>query len=66
MEGDTTMSIGIISIITFVVWFLAIQEFAKPEKIQSNRKIITLTTTGSLLTIVLTISLFQNFQNFNF
>nr|WP_026672133.1 hypothetical protein [Alkalihalobacterium bogoriense] len=60
------MSIGIISIITFVVWFLAIQEFAKPEKNQSNRKIITLTSTGSLLTLVLSISLFHNLQNLNF
>ncbi len=56
------MSMGIISLITFVIWFVAIQEFLKPEKNQSNRKIITLTSAGSLLTLVLTISLFQNFN----
>lgn len=54
------MSMGIISLITIGVWFVAIQEFLKPEKKQSNRKIITLTSSGSLLTLVLTVSLFQN------
>ncbi|MFD2627556.1 hypothetical protein [Oceanobacillus kapialis] len=54
------MSMGIISLITIGVWFVAIQEFLKPEKKQSNRKIIILTSSGSLLTLVLTISLFQN------
>ncbi|MEM5001241.1 hypothetical protein [Priestia megaterium] len=53
------MSMGILSLITFVVWFAAIQEFLKPEKNQSNRKIMMLTSAGSLLTLVLTISLFQ-------
>lgn len=56
------MSLGIISLITFVIWFVAIQEILKPKKDQSNRKIITLTSAGSLLTLVLTISLFQNFN----
>ncbi|MDO6848001.1 hypothetical protein Q4S57_08575 [Priestia megaterium] len=53
------MSMGIIPLITFVIWFVAIQEFLKPEKNQSNRKIMILTSAGSLLTLVLTISLFQ-------
>lgn len=50
----------IIILLTFFIWFSSIQEFLKPEKNQSNRKIISLTTAGSLLTLVLTISLFQN------
>ena len=55
------MSINIISLTAFIIWFVAIKEFLKPEKEQSNRKIITLTSVGSLLTLVLTISLFQRF-----
>ncbi len=59
MNGDARMSMGILSLITFVIWFVVIQEFLKPEKNQSNRKIMMLTSAGSLLTLVLTISLFQ-------
>lgn len=58
-NGDARMSMGILSLITFVIWFVAIQEFLKPEKNQSNRKIMMLTSAGSLLTLALTISLFQ-------
>lgn len=54
------MAMSIISLTAFVIWFLAIQEFLKPEKKQSNRKIITLTSAGTLLTLVSTVSLFQN------
>lgn len=54
------MSMGIISLTAFLIWFLQIQEFLKPEKKQSNRKIITLTTAGTILTIILTVSLFEN------
>ncbi|KOP75621.1 hypothetical protein [Priestia megaterium] len=43
------MSMGILSLITFVIWFVAIQEFLKPEKNQSNRKIMMLTSAGSFL-----------------
>lgn len=59
MNGDARMPMGILSLITFVIWFVVIQEFLKPEKNQSNRKIMMLTSAGSLLTLVLTISLFQ-------
>ncbi|MBT2286498.1 hypothetical protein J7E78_23510 [Paenibacillus polymyxa] len=51
---------GIISVIAIAVWFVAIQEFLKPERKQSNRKIVVFTSAGSLLTLVLTFSLFQN------
>ena len=54
------MTIGIIALISMAIWFVAIQEFLKPEKTQSNQKIIILTSAGSLLTLVLTISLFQD------
>lgn len=55
------MTIGIIALITMAIWFVAIQELLKPEKTQSNQKIITLTSAGTLLTLVLTISLVQDF-----
>ena len=54
------MGINIVTLIAFIIWYLAIQEFLKPEKKQSNRKIITLTSVGTLLTLVSTVSLFQN------
>ncbi|RCW64543.1 hypothetical protein [Saliterribacillus persicus] len=56
------MYIGIIALITSAIWFVAIQEFFKPEKNQSNRKIITLTSAGSLLTLALIVYLFQKFN----
>ena len=52
----------IIILLTFFIWFSSIQEFLKPEKTQSNQKIITLTSAGTLLTLVLTISLLQDFN----
>lgn len=54
------MTILIIALITMAIWFFAIQEFLKPKKTQSNQKIIILTSAGTLLTLVLTFSLFQD------
>lgn len=54
------MTIGIIAFLSFAIWYVAIQEFLKPEKNQDNRKIITLTSAGTLLTVILTFSLFQD------
>ncbi|MBM7578173.1 hypothetical protein JOD21_000830 [Jeotgalibacillus terrae] len=54
------MPTGIIALIASAIWIVLILEFLKPEKTHNNRKIITLTSAGSLLTLVLTISLFQN------
>lgn len=56
------MTIGVIALLSFAVWYVAIKELSKPEKNQSSRKIITLTSSGTLLTLILTISLFQNFN----
>lgn len=55
------MSIIIISIVFAFIWIAAIYELIKPLKEQNNRKIITLTSFGTLSTLIITISLFQNF-----
>ncbi|CAN7528010.1 hypothetical protein [Rossellomorea sp. LjRoot5] len=54
------MSTGIIALLTTVTWLVAIHEFQKPERHQNNRIIIISTASGSLLTLILTISLFQS------
>lgn len=55
------MSMIIISIVSAFIWIAAIYELIKPLKEQNNRKIITLTSFGTLSTLIITISLFQNF-----
>lgn len=54
------MVMSIITIATAFIWIAAIYELIKPSKEQNNRKIITLTSFGTLSTLVITISLFQN------
>jgi hypothetical protein len=54
------MSTGIMALLTTLIWLVAIQEFQKPERKQNNRIIILSTAAGSMLTLVLTISLFQS------
>lgn len=43
-----------------VIWIFQSQELMKPANKQNGRKIVTLTAAGSLLTLILTISLFQS------
>ncbi|UXH46344.1 hypothetical protein N5C46_09990 [Rossellomorea vietnamensis] len=54
------MSTGIMALLTTLIWLVAIHEFQKPERKQNNRIIILSTAARSLLTLVLTISLFQS------
>ncbi|MCR8848064.1 hypothetical protein NQ095_06565 [Rossellomorea sp. SC111] len=54
------MSTGILSLLTTLIWLAAIQEFLKPDNNQSNRKIMIFTSAGTVLTLVLTVSLFQS------
>ncbi|BDH60454.1 hypothetical protein MTP04_05840 [Lysinibacillus sp. PLM2] len=55
------MFIGILALLTIVVWYIQINELIKPEEKKDNRKVIILTAFGCILTIVLTVNLFQNF-----
>lgn len=59
------MAMSIIAIASTLIWIGAIYEIIKPAKEQSIRKIITLTSFGSLSTVIITISLFQNLPIFN-
>jgi hypothetical protein len=54
------MYMSIITLASVLIWGTAINELSKPSKKQSVRKIISLTSLGSLSTLVITISLFQN------
>ncbi|KAB8136750.1 hypothetical protein F9U64_09575 [Gracilibacillus oryzae] len=50
----------LIAMATIVIWIAQSRELMKPSKEQSGKTIVTLTSAGSLLTLVLTISLFQS------
>lgn len=53
------MIIGIISIAATVIWIALTYELIKSSKKQNGRKIFLLTSSGTLLTMVLTVSLIQ-------
>ncbi len=55
------MSMSILALVSILLWGAVTHELSKPSKKQNNRKIITLTSLGSLSTLVITISLIQNF-----
>lgn len=59
------MAMSIIAIASAFIWIAAINEIIKPSKEQNNRKIITLTSFGTLSTLIITISLFQSLLLFH-
>ncbi|MFD2656952.1 hypothetical protein [Gracilibacillus thailandensis] len=59
------MTMGIIAIASTFMWIAAIHELIKPSKEQNNRKIITLTSFGTLSTLIVTLSLLQSFPLFH-
>lgn len=58
------MSEMAISIATMLIWIAVSREAVKPSKEVNWRKTITLMSAGSLFTLVLTISRFQNIPFF--
>lgn len=54
------MYMSIIILASMLLWGAVIHELNKPSKMQSTRKIVSLTSLGSLSTLVITISFFQN------
>ncbi len=60
-KGSIDMYLSIIILASLLLWGAVIHELSKPSKKQSARKIVSLTSLGSLSTLVITISLFQNF-----
>ncbi|MCU5106420.1 hypothetical protein OCA21_11295 [Bacillus cereus] len=59
------MSINIISIVSIILWIVLITELIKPSKEQNGRKIVMLLTTGSVSTLILTVSFIQNISFWN-
>ena len=53
------MNLTIVPILSIIVWYFAIKELSKSEHKQNIRRVIILTAAGTLLTSVLTVSLFQ-------
>ncbi|MCY8467010.1 hypothetical protein [Bacillus atrophaeus] len=62
----STDIISIVAIVSIVIWSAVSRELVKSskenDKVKNGRKIITLMSAGALLTLLLTISLFQNIQ----
>lgn len=56
----STDVITIVAIFSIVMWIAVSQETVKPSKKINRQKMITLLTAGSLSTLILTFSLFQN------
>lgn len=52
--------ISIVFIVSIVIWMVVSQEAVKPSKEINWKKMITLLSVGTLLTLVITISLFQS------
>ncbi|MBD8027698.1 hypothetical protein ACH0B5_14735 [Ureibacillus sp. 179-F W5.1 NHS] len=56
----STNVITIVAIVSIVLWIAVSRELTKSSKEKNGRRIITLMSAGSLSTLILTISLFQN------
>ncbi len=59
------MTMTLIIIASMFIWIVAINELIKPSKKQDDRKIIILTSFGTLSTLIITVSLFQSVPLFN-
>ncbi|XKB99592.1 hypothetical protein AB3U99_10985 [Niallia sp. JL1B1071] len=61
------MLLLLIAIVSIVIWSTLSRELVKSSEVKNNqknrRKVITLMSAGTLSTIILTISLFQNLQS---
>lgn len=59
------MTMTLIIIASMFIWIVAINELIKPSKKQNDRKIIILTSFGTLSTLTITVSLFQSLPFFS-
>lgn len=61
------MLLLLIAIVSIVIWSTLSRELVKSSEVKNKqknrRKVITLMSAGTLSTIILTISLFQNLQS---
>ncbi|MGE7765587.1 hypothetical protein [Peribacillus sp. NPDC096540] len=60
----STTAITIVSIFSAVIWIAVSREVVKPTKMINRQKMITLLSAGTLSTLIITISLFQNLSFF--
>lgn len=56
----STEIIGLLAIVTSIIWVTMTNELMKSSETQNGRKIVTLMTAGTLFTSILTVSLFQS------
>ncbi|QII49312.1 hypothetical protein G3M81_11420 [Bacillus paralicheniformis] len=61
----STSVVTIIAIFSVVIWIAVSREVVKPTKMINRRKMITLLSAGTLSTLIITISLFQNLSFFH-
>ncbi len=58
------MIVGIIPLVSILIWTIVTYELGKPSEKQNNRRIVTFTALGTLSTLILTGFLFQNYISF--
>ncbi|MDF9759488.1 hypothetical protein OKW24_001261 [Peribacillus simplex] len=58
------MSTTAVTIVSAVIWIAVSREVVKPTKMINRKKMITLLSAGTLSTLIITISLFQNLSFF--
>ncbi|WP_371925058.1 hypothetical protein [Halobacillus sp. A1] len=51
---------NLIILASVVIWIAAIYELIKPSKEQNSRKLIALTSVGTLSTLIITLTLFED------
>ncbi|MDQ0230168.1 hypothetical protein [Metabacillus malikii] len=56
------MSTGVIAIVSIVIWIAVSKGLVKSSKELNRRKLFTLMCAGSISTLIITISFFQNIQ----
>ncbi|MCP3032284.1 hypothetical protein LF817_13130 [Halobacillus sp. A1] len=54
------MIMNLIILASVVIWIAAIYELIKPSKEQNSRKLIALTSVGTLSTLIITLTLFED------
>lgn len=55
MSKESGADMTIIIIVSMFIWIAVINELIKPSKKQNNRKIIALTSFGTLSTLIITV-----------
>ena len=62
----STNAVTIVAIFSVVIWIAVSREIVKPTKMINRQRMITLLSSGTLSTLIITISLFQNLSFFRY